>query len=616
MLTYALHILVHGLASTGSTLNTRVVAVPCNVSGAWTWGIFEHPNEFLVTSITADRSLFTFSSTNPATPWRTATGVIYSNRTVGVHYSCSGTACSQTGCIDANCGVIQLGNGKFIRGSSRPSPPKPAPPADFAGELAFLADLSLQYLGGSRFYAKKPPPPGPPRCDASLAAVSESNALFSPNVQPGGYGGEFARDYTYGLIGTPWPDAGPLGLATFVWASEALFSAQLTDGCVPDAINFNANGSGIAPGSVNSPSAQYCTFPAASPLPRPKCCDTGGCARGSMDNVAFQVFNAVYLARRIEAAQGHAAAGAFLRKWAPSLAMGLEWLAQKTQPGSGSSLPWNDPDQPLVGYGFEDTVAKTGQLSFASVLALEANAVLCNATRFFIGDDAGATILCTRATKISQQLAPELLDPASGMLRPATGFDGVRPVALIDIWGSSYASFLDGKDTSIGAGAWPVDVPPPLSAAQRVAVGDWLIEHEDEVFAVGQVRHLPTGQSWKQQWCSPVQANGSVLASPPCQSKNLTSPARWLYCLPGVYQNGGAWATPLHHVLPVLHRTNRSFACEQVKSLVSNYFKQGADDLNEWVDASGKGSGARKYVASASNAHSGAAWMEAHGGCG
>ena len=50
--------------------------------------------------------------------------------------------------------------------------------------------------------------------------------------------GEFARDYTYGLVGTPWPDDGPLGLSTFIWASEALFAAQLSNGCTPDAISF------------------------------------------------------------------------------------------------------------------------------------------------------------------------------------------------------------------------------------------------------------------------------------------------------------------------------------------------------------------------------------------
>ena len=71
-----------------------------------------------------------------------------------------------------------------------------------------------------------------------------------------------------------------------------MFAAQLSNGCTPDAISFAAAGDGsIAPGAVNNPSGQYCTFPPDSPLPRPKCCATGACAKGSLDNVAFQVFN-------------------------------------------------------------------------------------------------------------------------------------------------------------------------------------------------------------------------------------------------------------------------------------------------------------------------------------
>ena len=201
-------------------------AAPCNVSGLWTWGIFEHANEFVVTSTSPERSLFNFTSTNP-TPWHTATGVVYSNRTVVLDYGCAVPGCSSVACIYANCStIVQAGSGpaaarSFVRGS-RPTPPKSTPPADFTGELAFLATLSLQYLSGSRIYPSKPAPPappGPPRCDAPITAVSPDDgdtdgghALFSPNVQPGGYSGEFARDYTYGLIGTPWPDDGSVHL--------------------------------------------------------------------------------------------------------------------------------------------------------------------------------------------------------------------------------------------------------------------------------------------------------------------------------------------------------------------------------------------------------------------
>jgi len=163
-------------------------AAPCNVSGLWTWDTFSNPNTFVVTSTTPQRCLFTLTTSNP-TPWRTARGAVYANRTAWVHYGCSGDACFETGCIDTNCSKIQLGNGAFIRGSARPPPPPR--PADFAGEVAFLATLSLDYLGGSRFWAKKPAPVGPPRCDDSASAATASggdapNALFSPNVQPGG----------------------------------------------------------------------------------------------------------------------------------------------------------------------------------------------------------------------------------------------------------------------------------------------------------------------------------------------------------------------------------------------------------------------------------------------
>ena len=294
--------LLFTVLSLGPTGVALVGAAPCNVSGLWTWASFAHPNEFVVTSTSAERSLFEFSTTNP-TPWRTATGVVYSNRTVAVDYACTGDGCSELGCINADCSRIQLGNGAFTRGLP-PAPPNVTAPVDFAGDVAFLATLSLQYLSGSRFYGPPAPapPPGPPRCDAPPTPPGPpGRALFSPNVQPGGYGGEFARDYTYGLIGTPWLATGPIGLSTFIWASEALFSAQLKSGVVPDVINFDSSGRGIAPGAAGNPSGQYCTWPADSPLPRPKCCDTGNCAEGSMDNVAFQVFNAVYLAKRIEA---------------------------------------------------------------------------------------------------------------------------------------------------------------------------------------------------------------------------------------------------------------------------------------------------------------------------
>ena len=70
---------------------------------------------------------------------------------------------------------------------------------------------------------------------------------------------------------------------------------------------------------------------------------------------------------------------------------------------NSSALAWNSPDDPIVGYGFEDSVAKTGALNFASLLTLEACATLCHAARGHAADETVAAhreatdALCVKA---------------------------------------------------------------------------------------------------------------------------------------------------------------------------------------------------------------------------
>ena len=72
---------------------------------------------------------------------------------------------------------------------------------------------------------------------------------------------------------------------------------------------------------------------------------------------------------------------------------------------------YNSPSNPIVGYGFEDSVAKTGALNYASLLTLEACALLCQAAReHAVHDPAVAAhavateALCLRAANISREL--------------------------------------------------------------------------------------------------------------------------------------------------------------------------------------------------------------------
>ena len=48
----------------------------------------------------------------------------------------------------------------------------------------------------------------------------------------------------------------------------------------------------------------------------------------------------------------------------------LRGLARTPSGPGSSSLAYNSPSDPIVGYGFEDSVAKTGALNFASLLTL------------------------------------------------------------------------------------------------------------------------------------------------------------------------------------------------------------------------------------------------------
>jgi hypothetical protein len=580
--------------------SSSVSIAACNVSGMWSYLPAPAWQPLAFHEDASRRFEFTRSEARqPAAPWMKAEGVVYDDGTLSIDYGCGPSfPCKVNGTVNAACDSITiLGKGDaFSRHCPRKPPPVPVLPLprSFATDAGWLANVSIYILGSS-----------------------QQGMLFTPNMQPGGYGGQYTRDYTYGLVHTPLSMSGSgllarnLTLSHFIWATEQTLLAQRpVDGQIPDAIVANGAGgfTGIFSGENTWPGAkQYCTFPPASPLPRPSCCSHNNCSTGSMDNAAFAVFNVLFLVREIETAHGAADARQFLMKWLPALLRGLATIPTR---GPGRALAYNSPDSPVVGYGFEDTVVKTGSLNFASLLTLEATATLCHAVRHHaIQELAAGEELCARARNISAELGPALWEEGVGMFRPATGMEG----NLTDVWGSAYAASLDGTRTILGGSdTWPEDVPPPVTPEQRKRIVSFLASHHDGLFAAGQVRHLPRGQSWTQSYCVP---KGSGPGSPAC--------GKGYNYRPGQYQNGGFWATPVHHVWPLLHRDpeTRPLACKLLRDFVtavSNATAGGSvmHNFNEWVDGEAVSRGAPGYVASASNAAAAAhAMATAGGGC-
>jgi hypothetical protein len=173
-----------------------------------------------------------------------------------------------------------------------------------------------------------------------------------------------------------------------------------------------------------------------------------------MDNNAFATMNVLFLTRKLEVQRGQPVAAAFLGKWLPSLLRSLARIPIASD--GGSSLAWNSPDDPIVGYGFEDFEVKSGALTYMSLLTLEACALLCNAIRhhaafLLVPSPRGvAASLCDRANRIADELstpASVLWDDAVGMFRPASLLEG----NLTDVWGSTPHLRFRPPGTVLGA---------------------------------------------------------------------------------------------------------------------------------------------------------------------
>jgi hypothetical protein len=186
-------------------------------------------------------------------------------------------------------------------------------------------------------------------------------------------------------------------------------------------------------------------------------------------------------------------------------------------------------------YGFTDSISKSGDELFCSLLMVQASRQLGDLLEAG-GRTEEAQKWRKEAERISGSVRGVFWDGQSGLFRSTTGTCNVP-----DIWGSAFAVWL-GVATK--------------EQAQKIA--KYFKEHHDELVLHGQVRHMPGFMDW----------NGR---------KTATNS--------GQYQSGGFWATPVGWFVYTLDLVNPALADQTVIEMVRHFQGHGAC---EWINREGQ----------------------------
>ena len=291
-----------------------------------------------------------------------------------------------------------------------------------------------------------------------------------------------------------------------------LIKGQREDGCMPDRVNIDGKAV-YSPGSDNTPMADH-----------------------ALDNGPFM---ALLVCSYVKQSKDES----LFRKVAEKLSKGLDFINR-----SESGLVFNDPTNPQCVYGFTDTVKKTGNLLFSSLLyykACKEMETLCRKYNY-----GNADIYKVRSENIRENIYM-LLDKESGMFWAAD-----KDCKQIDIWGSAFAVYVGITNEE-----------------QSKKISEYLIRNADQIFMNGQIRHLPGSEvSWNNLFLS-IKA--------------------------GTYQNGAYWATPLAWVVPVIAKQNLPLAKKILQNVIKDFQENG---INECVNTNYIN--IPNYLASATNVYS------------
>ncbi len=316
--------------------------------------------------------------------------------------------------------------------------------------------------------------------------AADGTTLFTPDGK-GNYRALWTRDFAYMV-----ENAGDLIPAPQVEAAiDYLIKGVRRDGAAPDRVRPDGVPVYVAGGEDH-------------PLGKP-----------NLDNAAFLVIAADAHLRRIPPASRLAR----VRAWSEPLRRAMDYV-----PRSVEGLVFNDPQEPHSPYGFTDTVGKTGELFFESLLYWHAGRRLADWLNRY-GDARGAAELSRRAGLIETGLV-RLWDDQAGAFLAAS-----QDCRQIDVWGNAYAVWIDF----------------PLGP-NRERVLDFLADNRARFVWKGQVRHLLKGEHW-QRLLTPVQ--------------------------PERYQNGAYWATASGWMMWALAQRDPAAARQVWKELLTDFREHG-----------------------------------------
>jgi hypothetical protein len=200
---------------------------------------------------------------------------------------------------------------------------------------------------------------------------------------------------------------------------------------------------------------------------------------------------------------------------------------------SANGLVYNNPVHPNCTYGFTDSVAKTGNLFFCSLLYIDASRQLSElSAQYKCGDSAR---YANEAEVMSSSVDTVLKDPASPLWLAAT-IDNRKP----DVWGTAYLVAMNLS-----------------TAAKRQAAMDEMVNNADKYFLAGQARSIPFPNYWDR--CDFTPAGQGDKTGRHCAAR-------------GTYQNGAFWATPHTYLTAALLATNHSqFAEAMLSDAIANF---------------------------------------------